>query len=321
MSNNEEQNLAMCRAMEDINELATGDRHNYLDTWTVPLNLNIETIDDVKKRNLIWLFNYHISVIEKHTTVINRDVKHTSASELIILCNEAIEKYDEFFELDKDNAKVSRWLGYVQGVLITIGLLSVDSERNFTRARLTEHRNMITDESESFTVKFSEAETIGPGVREFAELRKTPSIFNPPMFANLKNITGVDADGNITVTPVDCSVVLVKVDDKFLGVSRRDNHTDIGLPGGKRERDESFETCAVREALEETGYRIELIDTEPFYDHDSGHFCVTFLATITNPNPEPVDSAEGIVGFFDKQLFIDGSFGAYNKKMFEHFKL
>lgn len=290
---NEEYKSTLHTTLEDLNEAATGDRHNYFDTWTKPLDLDFETVDDVKKRNLICLFEYYITVIENHATEINNQIEHTTSDELAKLCIEAIEKYDEFFRLDGDNSKVNRWLGYVQGVLITAGLLTVESERNFTRPRLTEHRSKTP--------------------------RKLPNIFNPPMFANLKNITGFDVHGEPIVTPVDCALVIVKDGDKYLGVSRRDNHDDIGLPGGKRDYNESFEGCAVRETYEETGYTIELVNTEPFYDTDSGHFCVTFLANIINPTPKPVDSAEGIVGFFDKQTFIDGSFGEYNTKMFKHF--
>lgn len=44
------------------------------------------------------------------------------------LCKEAIEKYDSL-PIDK----LSRWLGYIQGVLIERGLTTVQRERDFSR--------------------------------------------------------------------------------------------------------------------------------------------------------------------------------------------
>ena len=139
------------------------------------------------------------------------------------------------------------------------------------------------------------------------------------MFSNPKTVTGISKSGLI-VTPVDCSLVLIKRGDMFLGVSRKDNHSDIGLPGGKRERDESFEQCAVREALEETGFNIKLLNTQPFVGTDKGLYCRTFLAEIIGKSAQKIDESEtGLVAFFDKQHFIDGSFGEYNTEMFKHF--
>lgn len=44
------------------------------------------------------------------------------------LCKEAIENYDSL-PIDK----LSRWLGYIQGVLIERGLTTVQEERDFSR--------------------------------------------------------------------------------------------------------------------------------------------------------------------------------------------
>lgn len=121
---------------------------------------------------------------------------------------------------------------------------------------------------------------------------------------------------------VDCSLVLIKRGNKYLGVSRRHDHNDIGLPGGKRERDESFEDCAKREATEETDFIIKLLPNEPFKDTDKGFYCQTYLAEIDGIVTQARDPDEtGIVDWFDKQTFIDGSFGEYNTKMFKHFGL
>lgn len=120
--------------------------------------------------------------------------------------------------------------------------------------------------------------------------------------------------------PVTCSLVLVKVGGHYLGVSRKDNSSDIGLPGGKREPGESFHDCARREVLEETGYEVDIVPVPWFKDTDLGLTCVTFLAKLKDLPQQPIDPSEtGIVGFFSKQHFLDGSFGKYNEKMFKHF--
>lgn len=131
---------------------------------------------------------------------------------------------------------------------------------------------------------------------------------------------------DITMSPikpvVDCSLVLICSGDKFLGVSRKHDHNDIGLPGGKRESGESYEDCAVRETMEETGYVIKLLSNEPFEDIDLGLRCKTFMAEIVSTIAGERDASEtGLVGFFDKQDFIDGSFTKYNTKMFKHFNM
>ena len=47
--------------------------------------------------------------------------------------------------------------------------------------------------------------------------------------------------------------------NKILSVSRKDNHNDFGLFGGKLENDETQEEALIREAYEETGYSVNII--------------------------------------------------------------
>lgn len=139
------------------------------------------------------------------------------------------------------------------------------------------------------------------------------------MFGNMKTITDANPD-NFTVTPVDCALVLIIRNNKILGVSRKNDHTDIGLPGGKCELGETFRDCAVRETAEETDFTIKLLDNKPFDGIDMGLSCRTYLAEITGKVSQARDPSEtGLVGFFDKQELLDGSFGEYNKHMFKHF--
>lgn len=93
-----------------------------------------------KKESLIYLFNYYKRIISCNRNNFVLDFPQTDPEHLLNLCQEAIDKYDEFYKLDQDNSKVNRWLGFIQGVLICNGITSVEKERNFTRPHLTKHR-------------------------------------------------------------------------------------------------------------------------------------------------------------------------------------
>ena len=290
-------------------------------------------IDKVKKDNLVIVFNHYINIIDRQKDLINQNIERTNHSELMALCSEAIERYDEFFKLDGDNSKVNRWLGYVQGILIAAHIVTVDSEREFTRPYLTAHRPFIDKYnaldsvghlvSKSYYTKFLESDDVNPHVviKNMTSVTLGDSITAnfDAMFGNMKTITEVTPNG-VKVTPVDYGLVLIKRGDKFLGVSRKDNPNDIGLPGGKCNENESFKQCAIREVAEETGFSIRILE-EPHYDGIyKDYSCRTYFAEITGKLAGVVDPSEtGLVGFYDKQEFLDGSFGAYNELMFKHF--
>ena len=54
--------------------------------------------------------------------------KRCSLGNLQWMCSVALENMDQF-PIDK----LSRWLGFIQGVMCTHGLISVDGERDFSR--------------------------------------------------------------------------------------------------------------------------------------------------------------------------------------------
>lgn len=112
------------------------------DYCNAPPRIILIAPEKIKKTNTLFLFHYYRVMIQ-NSSYSNWINSSTSGPEhLIKLCDEAIEKYDEFLELDKDNSKVNRWLGFIQGCLILNGLTTVEAERNFTRPLLTQHRNM-----------------------------------------------------------------------------------------------------------------------------------------------------------------------------------
>lgn len=107
--------------------------------------------------------------------------------------------------------------------------------------------------------------------------------------------------------------------DLYLGVSRKDNANDFGLPGGKVEPNESLEQAAKRELKEETGFnahRLRLIFTEVCYGKDGQHYethtfiCEAFTGAMQS-------NEAGVVKWVTRQELLDGSFGLYNKKLFD----
>lgn len=133
---------------------------------------------------------------------------------------------------------------------------------------------------------------------------------------------------NIYPTSVDekaktAVCVLLEKDGLFLSVTRKNDHTDFGLPGGKLDFGETLIQCAKREVLEETGYELDISPYNPFMKLDeNGVFTITFKANFTTDNPirHSVDEKEtGLVGFVNKEQLFASPFGAYNKAMLTHF--
>jgi 8-oxo-dGTP pyrophosphatase MutT (NUDIX family) len=112
--------------------------------------------------------------------------------------------------------------------------------------------------------------------------------------------------------------ILVLNDNKVLGVSRKDNPNDFGLPGGKVEEDDyinpnPLEHAAKRELLEETGLIITSLKN--VYSAPLGKYIATcFLAEVEG---SIFTHESGVVKWCDKEEIISGCFGEYHKKMFE----
>ena len=118
-----------------------------------------------------------------------------------------------------------------------------------------------------------------------------------------------------------CVLVFSEDKSEILAVSRKDDQTAFGIPGGKVDEGESFLEAAIRESLEETGYEISISPTSqnnPFIIEDGhGYIVHTFIAAI-NKNKNRVETAEeetGKVAFVTPRVLFDGPFSAYNKKL------
>jgi len=104
---------------------------------------------------------------------------------------------------------------------------------------------------------------------------------------------------------------------QVLGVSRKDNHDDLGLPGGKVEEGESFAEGAIRETLEEIGVRI--LRMRDVFDHPCRvHYAHTFQ--VDEWDGEPTSKEGAWVGWVYPARLLEPncSFREYNRALFEH---
>lgn len=110
--------------------------------------------------------------------------------------------------------------------------------------------------------------------------------------------------------------VLIKKDNLFLGVAKRDNHKDFGLPGGKVEPQEQLTHAACRELLEETGVVAAPENLIPVFNRQDDEFqCTTFLCT--NWYGEPKQGDAGPVKWLTEHELTGGTFGEYNLRLFK----
>lgn len=104
-------------------------------------------------------------------------------------------------------------------------------------------------------------------------------------------------------------VVLLNEEGLVLAVSRKDNHSDFGLIGGKQDpEDASPEAAAIREVKEETGldiYDLQLV----FAMHKNGYMGYTYLAKYKG---EINHNEPHVVKWAAFEVIMNGSFGKFN---------
>ena len=115
---------------------------------------------------------------------------------------------------------------------------------------------------------------------------------------------------------VGLALVINKDEKRVLGVSRKDDITKMGLPGGKCEDNETSEEGTIREVKEETGLDVEIISLV-FQAIDNEYFSTTFLCEIKGEIPKKFNTTEtGRVDWITWEELFDGPFGEYNKKLY-----
>ena len=127
--------------------------------------------------------------------------------------------------------------------------------------------------------------------------------------------------------------ILIPVDGLYLAVSRKNNTTKWGLPGGKREAGERLIDCAIRETFEETGLKFDESDLTLIYignEYDSGavlEFVVAAYMTLPyGPELLRLVTPEHGTAFqlMTKESLCDlaiSPFASYNKNMFNALEL
>lgn len=104
----------------------------------------------------------------------------------------------------------------------------------------------------------------------------------------------------------------------FLGVSRKNNPSDFGLPGGKQEDRETVRDALSRELLEETGLHIKSM--KPLFrrfnkDKDLKFSVSTFSVEVDSYDISTTEA--GIVSWVTREVLEAGTFGSYNKALFD----
>ncbi len=110
-------------------------------------------------------------------------------------------------------------------------------------------------------------------------------------------------------------VILINPEGYVLGVSRKDDHNDFGLPGGKMDPEDNDDPkiTAVRETKEETGLDITNLRLI-FAIHKDGFMGYTYLADYSGniEHNEP-----HVVKWQPMEVLVNGRFGKYNKLVSE----
>lgn len=114
---------------------------------------------------------------------------------------------------------------------------------------------------------------------------------------------------------ITAQVVLINPEGLVLGVSRKDNHNDFGLVGGKMDLEDNGDPMktAIRETKEETG--LDISDLKLIFAiHKGGNMGFTYLA---NYKGEINHNEPHVVKWVEFKTLVKGSFGRYNQLVAE----
>jgi len=112
--------------------------------------------------------------------------------------------------------------------------------------------------------------------------------------------------------------LIISDDGKVLAVSRKDDPTAFGMPGGKVDRGETPIEAAARELQEETGLIATDLRQVFKRQEQDGYETTTFVCKVTG---EINTDESGAVRWVSPQALFDGPFGSYNMRLWKHLGL
>lgn len=119
-----------------------------------------------------------------------------------------------------------------------------------------------------------------------------------------------------TDRPRAVTILFINSSKEVLAVSRKNDHADIGLPGGSVEEGESFADAAIRETMEEVG--VKITSMRDVFDHPCRvHYAHTFQVDTYQGDPQALEGAW--VGWVKPEALLAEhcSFRVYNRALFE----
>jgi mutator protein MutT len=115
--------------------------------------------------------------------------------------------------------------------------------------------------------------------------------------------------------PRAAGVLIRRQDGKILAVSRKNDPTDFGLPGGKVDPGETPLQAAIRELGEETGLVANNLTQVFEIDDGCGYIMTTFVGDVSG---EINTNEAGRVKWVSPEELCAGSFGKYNSQLLKH---
>ena len=133
----------------------------------------------------------------------------------------------------------------------------------------------------------------------------------------MKNKTMIDQLKNIKYA---VQAVILNNNGEILAVSRKENHSDFGLVGGKKDDcDFKLEHAIIREIKEETGLFVREKDLQLIFSmHRGGYMGYTYL--VKEWYGEIETDEPHVVKWTSIEEVMNGSFGEWNELVYESLK-